>query len=87
MSAASLATSVAESTEIPTSAVSDPSIIVKVPVLKRLSYAKGWGAGLALRVNAPFPGAQDAFAGDGAVTFNPTILADYRFGIGARYTR
>lgn len=65
------------------SGVGDISLFAKVPVLKRLPYAGGFGAALSLRVNAPIPGAQDIFAGDGSVTFNPTVIVDYRFLMGA----
>ena len=60
----------------------DLSLIGKVPFLRRLSYAKGFGVSLLTRVNFP-TGNKEAFASDGAVTFNPTLVADYRFGFGA----
>ncbi len=59
----------------------DLSLIGKVPFIRRLSYAKGFGLSLLTRVNFP-TGSQDAFASDGAVTFNPTLVGDYRFGFG-----
>lgn len=60
----------------------DLSLIGKVAFLRRQAYAKGFGVSLLTRVNFP-TGNQDAFASDGAYTFNPTIVADYRFGFGA----
>ncbi|MCS6915090.1 MAG: OmpA family protein [Myxococcales bacterium] len=65
------------------SAFSDLSLITKVPIFKRLPYASGFGMAVSLRLNIPLPGAQEAFAGDGSLTYNPTLLADYRFGMGA----
>lgn len=59
----------------------DLSMIAKVPIVRRLSYAKGFGAAALLRVNAP-TGEEAAFAGQGGWTFSPTLLGDYRFGGG-----
>jgi outer membrane protein OmpA-like peptidoglycan-associated protein len=62
--------------------VGDLALMTKVPILRRLSYARGLGLSLGLRVNFPLPSAQEIFAGDGAVTYNPTVLLDYRFAYG-----
>lgn len=67
---------------VKTTALGDFSLLAKVPLWKRLPYASGLGLALALRTNIPIPGAQEAFAGDGTVTFNPTALVDYRFDFG-----
>ncbi len=60
----------------------DLSLIGKLAVVRRLPYAKGFGVSLLTRVNFP-TGNQQAFASDGSYTFNPTVVADYRFGFGA----
>ena len=60
----------------------DLSLIGKLAIMRRLPYAKGFGISLLTRVNFP-TGNQDAFASDGGYTFNPTLVADYRFGFGA----
>ncbi|HNN97526.1 MAG TPA: OmpA family protein [Pseudomonadota bacterium] len=60
----------------------DLSIIGKAPLVRRLSYARGFGLAASLRVNAP-TGEQQAFASDGDWTFSPTLIGDYRFGSGA----
>lgn len=59
----------------------DLSLIGKVPIVRRLSYAKGFGAAALLRVNAP-TGDSSNFAGQGGWTFSPTLVGDYRFGGG-----
>lgn len=64
--------------DVPATAFGDLSLVTKVPIIKRLPYAPGFGAALGLRVNFP-TGSTDAFASDGAVTYNPTVLGDYRF--------
>lgn len=68
---------------VSTAAFSDLSILPKVPIIKRLPYASGFGVAVSLRLNVPIPGAQDAFAGDGGLSYNPTLIADYRFAGGA----
>lgn len=60
----------------------DLSIIGKGAIIRRLSYARGFGLAASLRVNAP-TGEQEAFASDGDWTFSPTLIGDYRFGNGA----
>jgi outer membrane protein OmpA-like peptidoglycan-associated protein len=62
----------------------DLSLFGKVPFLKRMPYAKGPGIAMSLRVNFP-TGNQAGFASDGQgnYSFNPTLIADYRFGFGA----
>ena len=59
----------------------DLSIIGKAPLVRRLSYARGFGLAASLRVNAP-TGEQQAFASDGDWTFSPTLIGDYRLAVG-----
>lgn len=59
----------------------DLAMLAKVAVVRRRSYAKGFGFSALLRVNAP-SGDTEAFAGEGGWTFSPTLNADYRFGGG-----
>jgi outer membrane protein OmpA-like peptidoglycan-associated protein len=54
---------------------------VAIPYLRRKAEARGFGMSLALQVSFP-TGVVDAFTSDGAVTFNPYLIADYRFGTG-----
>ncbi|AGC48756.1 OmpA family protein [Myxococcus stipitatus DSM 14675] len=54
---------------------------VAVPGLRRPAEGKGWGAALTLNVSFP-TGAQDAFAGEGELTWAPGLVVDYRFGNG-----
>jgi len=54
---------------------------VAIPGLRR--PAEGTGLGAALTFNVSFPtGAQEAFAGDGELTWSPGLIVDYRFGNG-----
>ncbi|HNO69811.1 MAG TPA: OmpA family protein, partial [Pseudomonadota bacterium] len=68
--------------QIKSNAVGDLAALLKVPFVRRLSYASGFGVSLQGRVNFP-TGDQQAFASDGRVTFTPSFVADYRFGFGA----
>lgn len=52
-----------------------------VPGLRRPAEGKGFGAALTLNVSLP-TGEQDAFAGDGELTWAPGLVLDYRFGNG-----
>ena len=52
-----------------------------VPGLRRPAESKGFGAALTLNVSLP-TGEQDAFAGDGELTWAPGLVLDYRFGNG-----
>lgn len=72
---------IGEEGEIKSNAVGDLAAMFKVPFVRRLSYASGFGVALQGRVNFP-TGDQDAFASDGRVTFTPSLIADYRFGNG-----
>ncbi|WP_163991995.1 outer membrane exchange protein TraB [Pyxidicoccus caerfyrddinensis] len=54
---------------------------VAIPGLRRPAEGKGFGAALTLNVSFP-TGAQDAFAGDGELTWAPGVVLDYRFGNG-----
>ncbi|WP_338863181.1 outer membrane exchange protein TraB [Myxococcus stipitatus] len=54
---------------------------VAVPGLRRPAEGKGWGAALTFNVSFP-TGAQDAFAGEGELTWAPGLVVDYRFGNG-----
>ncbi|WP_342376940.1 outer membrane exchange protein TraB [Myxococcus stipitatus] len=54
---------------------------VAIPGLRRPAEGKGWGAALTLNVSFP-TGAQDAFAGEGELTWAPGLVVDYRFGNG-----
>lgn len=67
--------------EVQSFAKGDLSMIAKAAIVRRLSYAKGFGMAALLRVNAP-TGDAGAFAGEGGWTFSPTLNADYRFGGG-----
>jgi outer membrane protein OmpA-like peptidoglycan-associated protein len=60
----------------------DLAVIAKAAIMKRLSYAKGFGIAGLFRLNFP-TGEAAAFAGSGGFTFSPTLVADYRFGGGA----
>lgn len=62
--------------------IGDLSGFIKVPLMRRLSYASGFGIALQGRINAP-TGDQNAFASDGAWSGSTMLLADYRFGMGA----
>jgi outer membrane protein OmpA-like peptidoglycan-associated protein len=55
---------------------------VALPGLRRRAEDSGWGAALTLGVGLP-TGAQEAFAGEGALTWTPGAVVDYRFGSGA----
>jgi len=55
---------------------------VAVPGLRRRAEAAGWGAALTLGVGLP-TGSREAFAGEGALTWTPGALVDYRFDSGA----
>lgn len=59
----------------------DLALIAKGAIVRRLSYAKGFGMSASMRVNAP-TGEAEAFAGQGGWTFSPTLQGDYRFGGG-----
>ncbi|MFP2910685.1 outer membrane exchange protein TraB [Pyxidicoccus sp. 3LFB2] len=52
-----------------------------VPGLRRPAEGKGFGAALTFNVSFP-TGAQEAFAGDGEMTWAPGVVLDYRFGNG-----
>ncbi|ATB29157.1 outer membrane exchange protein TraB [Melittangium boletus] len=54
---------------------------VAIPGLRRAPDGSGFGAALSLGMNLP-TGLQDAFASDGSVTWNPVLMADYRFESG-----
>ncbi|MCP3099692.1 outer membrane exchange protein TraB [Myxococcus sp. K15C18031901] len=54
---------------------------VAIPGLRRPAEGKGFGAALTLNVSFP-TGAQDAFAGEGELTWAPGLVVDYRFGNG-----
>ncbi|MFY2559570.1 outer membrane exchange protein TraB [Corallococcus terminator] len=54
---------------------------VAIPGLRRAAEGKGWGAALTMNVSFP-TGAQDAFAGEGEMTWAPGLVLDYRFGNG-----
>jgi OOP family OmpA-OmpF porin len=54
---------------------------VAVPGLRRPAEGEGFGAALTLNVSFP-TGAQEAFAGDGELTWAPGVVLDYRFGSG-----
>ena len=54
---------------------------VAVPGLRRPAEGKGFGAALTMNVSFP-TGAQEAFAGDGELTWAPGLVLDYRFGNG-----
>lgn len=62
--------------------IGDLSGFVKVPLMRRLSYASGFGIALQGRINAP-TGDRDAFASDGAWSGSAMLISDYRFGMGA----
>ena len=68
--------------EVRSTVIGDLSLIGKLPFVRRQSYASGFGVALMTRVNAP-TGVQEAFASDGTWTVNPTLVTDYRFGMGA----
>ncbi|MCE9670946.1 outer membrane exchange protein TraB [Myxococcus stipitatus] len=54
---------------------------VAIPGLRRPAEGEGFGAALTLNVSFP-TGAQDAFAGEGEMTWAPGLVLDYRFGNG-----
>jgi outer membrane protein OmpA-like peptidoglycan-associated protein len=54
---------------------------VAVPGLRRPAEGKGLGAAVTFNVSFP-TGAQEAFAGDGELTWSPGLIVDYRFGNG-----
>lgn len=54
---------------------------VALPGLRRASEASGPGASLTFGLGLP-TGVQEAFASDGAVTWTPGLVADYRFDSG-----
>jgi outer membrane protein OmpA-like peptidoglycan-associated protein len=54
---------------------------VAVPGLRRAAKDSGLGAAVLLGLGLP-TGVQEAFASDGAVTWNPNVVLDYRFGSG-----
>jgi outer membrane protein OmpA-like peptidoglycan-associated protein len=55
---------------------------VAVPGLRRPAEDSGWGAALTLGVGLP-TGSREAFAGEGAPTWMPGLVVDYRFDSGA----
>lgn len=55
---------------------------VAVPGLRRRAEEAGWGAALTLGVGLP-TGSREAFAGEGALTWTPGAVVDYRFDSGA----
>ncbi|HLM43397.1 MAG TPA: OmpA family protein, partial [Myxococcaceae bacterium] len=55
---------------------------VAVPGSRRRAEDAGWGAALTLGVGLP-TGSREAFAGEGAVTWMPGAVVDYRFDSGA----
>ncbi|WP_309890187.1 hypothetical protein [Archangium sp.] len=55
---------------------------VAVPGLRRRAEEAGWGAALTLGVGLP-TGSREAFAGEGALTWMPGAVVDYRFDSGA----
>lgn len=67
---------------IKSSALGDPSIYLKVPLLRRAPAASGFGVAIATRINLPL-GNPEAFTGDGTVSVNPSFIVDYRFSNGA----
>lgn len=54
---------------------------VAVPGLRRRAEDSGWGAALTFGTSLP-TGSQEAFASDGAVTWSPGLVVDYRFDSG-----
>ncbi len=54
---------------------------VAIPGLRRAPEASGLGASLTFGLGLP-TGVQEAFASDGAVTWNPNVVLDYRFDSG-----
>ncbi|SEU37582.1 OmpA family protein [Stigmatella erecta] len=58
---------------------------IALPGLKRRAEDSGWGAALTFNLGLP-TGNQDAFASDGAVTYTPGLIVDYRFGMGLLLT-
>lgn len=73
--------SVGTDSSVQSFAKGDLALIGKLAIVRRLSYAKGFGVAALLRVNAP-TGDAFAYAGEGGWTFSPTLAADYRFGGG-----
>ncbi len=69
-------------TTVQSFAYGDLSLIAKVAIVRRLSYAKGWGLAGIIRVNTP-TGEPGAYSGQGTWTFSPTLVGDYRFSGGA----
>ncbi|MBM7113086.1 outer membrane exchange protein TraB [Archangium primigenium] len=61
----------------------DLRLMVKgaIPGLRRTADETGFGAALGLGMSLP-TGLKDAFASDGSVTWNPTLMTDYRFESG-----
>lgn len=55
---------------------------VAVPGLRRRAEDSGWGAALTLGLGLP-TGAQEAFAGEGALTWTAGTVVDWRFDSGA----
>ncbi|RKG70523.1 OmpA family protein [Corallococcus sp. CA054B] len=54
---------------------------VAIPGFRRSAEGHGWGASLTLNVSFP-TGVQEAFAGDGELTWAPGLVLDYRFESG-----
>ena len=54
---------------------------VAVPGLRRSAEGHGWGSALTFNVSFP-TGVQEAFAGDGELTWAPGLVVDYRFESG-----
>ncbi|RKG92387.1 outer membrane exchange protein TraB [Corallococcus terminator] len=54
---------------------------VALPGLRRSAEGHGWGSALTLNVSFP-TGVQEAFAGDGELTWAPGLVLDYRFESG-----
>ena len=54
---------------------------VAIPGLRRAAKDSGLGAAVLFGLSLP-TGVQEAFASDGAVTWNPNLVLDYRFGSG-----
>jgi outer membrane protein OmpA-like peptidoglycan-associated protein len=59
----------------------DMRLTGKVPLWRRAPEGSGLGAAAILGVSLP-TGIREAFASDGALTWNPNVIADYRFGSG-----
>ncbi len=58
--------------------IGDFSLFTKFPLVHRSKLDEGFGLALSLRTNFPTGSVRD-FTSDGAFTFNPTVIMDYRF--------